>query len=255
MDVLAELLRRTPRFNGKGRITSYWLRSRSGQRTRVLPGGLRMSLDMTIPYEAMVWIGWEEQEELRALSRLLHPGDSFIDCGANIGLWSLVAAPIVGPEGQVDAFEPSPDVARRLAAHAAQSPVIKVHAAALSDRPGSVTLDVGSHHNLAHISDNGTIAVAATTLDAALERPPSGIKIDVEGHELQVLQGAREALAQRPWIVIEFNKLHVEARRLGDWPVHELLAGLGYGVSTLGGERLDADWAPEFSYANVLYRA
>jgi FkbM family methyltransferase len=255
MDLLAELLRRTPPFKGKGRLLSHWVRGRSGQRTRVLPGGLRMSLDMAVPYEAMVWIGWEEQSELLALSRLLHPGDSFVDCGANIGLWSLVAAPIVGSNGSVDAFEASPDVAARLAAHAAQSPVIRVHAAALSETPGSVRLDVGSTHNLARISDEGTVSVPATTLDAALDRPPSGIKIDVEGHELQVLRGARETLAQRPWIVVEFNKQHAGARRLGEWPVHEHLSALGYRAGTVDGEALDAEWTSRFGYANILYRA
>src|ERR1700730_10311975 len=61
MDLLAELIRRTPGFRGQGRIVSYWLKTRSGQRTRVLPGGLHMSLNMSVPYEAMVWLGWEER--------------------------------------------------------------------------------------------------------------------------------------------------------------------------------------------------
>jgi FkbM family methyltransferase len=255
MDLLAELLWRTPPFKGKGRVLSHWVRTRKGRRTRVLPGGLSMSLDMTIPYEAMVWIGWEEQDELLALARLLGPGDSFVDCGANIGLWSLVAAPLVGTSGNVEAFEPSPNAAARLAAHAAQSSVIRVHAAALADEPGSVTFDVGETHNLARISDNGSITVPATTLDAALERPASGIKIDVEGYELQVLMGAQETLAARPWIVVEFNKQHVTAPRLGDWPVHTLLTGLGYRAGTIDGAAVDDGWAPRFGYANVLYQA
>jgi FkbM family methyltransferase len=254
VDVIAELLRRTPRFKGKGRLVSYWLRTRTGRRRRILPGGLEISLDMTVPYEAMIWIGWEEKAELEALARLLRPGDTFVDCGANIGLWSLVAAPLVGPDGNVIAFEPNPDTAMRLSAHAGQSPVIEVHRAALSDRPGSLSLALGNHHNVTRVSEHGEISVPAMTLDAALKRAANGIKIDVEGCELQVLMGAQEALSHRPWIVVEFNTDHTDALSLADWPVHRLLVGMGYRASTVEGQRLDGSWVPEFGFANLLYQ-
>ena len=254
MDVLAELLRRTPSFRGKGRIVSHWLRTRGGQRSRILPGGLEIALDMSVPYEAMIWIGWEEQEELRALRQLLHSGETFVDCGANIGLWSLVAAPLVWPDGRVVAFEPNLAVAKRLADAAVQSSVIEVHAVALSDKPGVLALDAGREHNLAHVSNEGVHSVAATTLDAVLERRPNGIKIDVEGYELNVLRGAVGALAHRPWIIVEFNKQHSAALRLAEWPVHEHLTGLGYSAHSAGGERLADGWAPRHGYASVLYR-
>ena len=254
MDVLAELLRRTPNFRGKGRIVSHWLRTRGGQRSRILPGGLEIALDMSVPYEAMIWIGWEEQEELRALRQLLHSGETFVDCGANIGLWSLVAAPMVWPDGRVVAFEPNLAVAKRLADAAVQSSVIEVHAVALSDKPGVLALDAGREHNLAHVSNEGVHSVAATTLDAVLERRPNGIKIDVEGYELNVLRGAVGALAHRPWIIVEFNKQHSAALQLVEWPVHEHLTGLGYRAHSISGERLADEWTPRHGYASVLYR-
>ena len=254
MDVLAELLRRTPSFKGKGRIVSHWLRTRRGQRARILPGGLEIPLDMSVPYEAMIWIGWEEQEELHALRQLLHSGETFIDCGANIGLWSLVAAPMVWPNGRVVAFEPNPSVAKRLAEAAVQSSVIEVHAMALSDKPGVLQLAAGREHNLARINSEGARSVPATTLDAVLERRPDGIKIDVEGYELKVLNGAVEALSHRPWIIVEFNKQHSAALRLAEWAVHEHLTDLGYRAHTVGGERLADEWTPKYGYANVLYQ-
>ncbi|TML00101.1 MAG: FkbM family methyltransferase [Actinobacteria bacterium] len=254
MDVLAELLRRTPSLKGKGRIVSHWLRTRSGQRSRILPGGLEIALDMSVPYEAMIWIGWEEQEELRALRQLLHSGETFIDCGANIGLWSLVAAPIVWPDGRVIAFEPNPLVAKRLADAAVQSSVIEVHTIALSDKPGVLPLAAGREHNLAHISSEGACTVPATTLDAILDRRPDGIKIDVEGYELHVLNGAEQALSHRPWIIVEFNKQHSAAVRLADWSVHGHLTDLGYRAHTVIGERLADEWTPRYGYASVLYR-
>lgn len=255
MDPLAELIRRTPGFRGKGRIVSYWLKRGRGPRTRVLPGGLSISLEMSVPYEAMVWLGWEEREELEVLVRLLRPGDTFVDCGANIGLWSLVAAPLVGGGGRVIAFEPNPDSATRLTDHAAQSPAIRVHATALSEEPGLLSLDPGEHHNLTRVTSDGSIEVEATTLDLAVDGPVHGIKLDVEGHELQVLKGAHRVLSTRPWVVVEFNTLHTPARRLGEWPVHRLLTELGYRASAPGGDDLGSDWAPPFTYANILYRA
>jgi FkbM family methyltransferase len=255
MDVLAELLRHTPSFKGKGRIVSHWLRTRSGQRSRILPGGLEIPLDMSVPYEAMIWMGWEEQEELRALPHLLHPGETFIDCGANVGLWSLVAAPLVWPDGRVIAFEPNPSVAKRLAGVAVQSSVIEVHAAALSDAPGALQLTAGREHNLAQISSEGGLSVPATTLDAELDRIPHGIKIDVEGFELKVLSGAVEALSHRPWLIVECNAQHNTFARLADWPVHQHLTDLGYRAHTIAGGPLAGDWAPSSGYANVLYRA
>jgi len=254
MDVLAELLRRTPSFRGKGRIVSHWLRTRGGQRSRILPGGLEIALDMSVPYEAMIWIGWEEHEELRALRRLLHPGETFVDCGANIGLWSLVAAPLVWPDGRVVAFEPNPAVAKRLTNAAVQSSVIEVHAVALSDEPGVLALAAGREHNLARLSSDGEHSVTATTLDAVLERRPDGIKIDVEGYELNVLRGAVGALAHRPWIIVEFNEQHSAAQRLAEWPVHEHLTGLGYLPHSVCGEPLADGWTPKHGYASVLYR-
>ena len=255
MDPLAELIRRTPGFRGKGRILSFWLKTRRGRRTRVLPGGLRISLAMNVPYEAMVWLGWEEREELELLSRLLRPGDTFVDCGANIGLWSLVAAPRVGAGGRVIAFEPNPGSSRRLAEHAEQSPVIQVHATALSAAPHTLRFEPGEHHNLARVSSEGSMQVQATTLDAAVEPPVHGIKLDVEGHELEVLRGAERVLSGRPWVFVEFNTLHTPARRLGEWSVHGLLTDLGYRASSLRGDALDGSWAPPFTYANILYRA
>jgi FkbM family methyltransferase len=209
---------------------------------------------MSVPYEAMIWIGWEEQEELRALRRLLQSGETFVDCGANIGLWSLVAAPLVWPDGRVVAFEPNPAVAKRLADAAVQSSVIEVHAVALSDEPGVLALAAGREHNLARVSSEGRHSVAATTLDAVLERRPDGIKIDVEGYELNVLRGAVGALAHRPWVIVEFNKQQSAAQRLAEWPVHEHLTGLGYVPHSVGGERLADGWTPKYEYASVLYR-
>ena len=123
MDWLGHLLRATGHFRGRGRLTRYWLNRRQPNdcRTAKLPGGAEIICEMNVPYEAMVWLGQEEPEDLRMLQRLLQPGQTFVDCGANIGLWSLVAATAVQPNGKVFAFEPNPRTHQRLTQHIEQN--------------------------------------------------------------------------------------------------------------------------------------
>ena len=214
-----------------------------------------MELDVRVDYEAMIWLGLEERDELAVLPSLLKPGDTFVDCGANLGLWSLAAAPLVGESGKVVAFEPNPATFRRLRDHARPAPTIEVHHVAVADRPGVLRFDPGQSHNVSRVTEDGSLEVPATTLDDALTDPPTGIKIDVEGHELAVLRGASQVLAARPWLVLEFNAEHVASKRLGDWPVHAHLTGLGYHASTFAGERLNEEWRLRRDYTNLLYKA
>jgi FkbM family methyltransferase len=235
-------------------VLRWWSRRQKAPRVRKFPGGLAMNLDVRSEYEATIWLGLEERVELAALPSLLRPGDTFVDCGANLGLWTLSAAPLVGNRGRVIAFEPNPETFRRLREHARPyAERIQVHHAAVSDQRGVVRFDLGSFHNLSRVAPMGSVEVPATTLDEALGHPPAGVKIDVEGHELAVLRGAAKALAARPWLVVEFNVDHALSRRLGDWPVHRQLARLGYRASTFAGERAGPGWRPRRSYANLLY--
>src|SRR5579863_2846250 len=82
-------------------------------------GDLRMELDLGEHMASQVfWFGYYSRDLLQALDRLLKPGDVFLDVGANIGEVSLFAAKRVGRAGRVTAFEPIPDLARKLRSHA-----------------------------------------------------------------------------------------------------------------------------------------
>jgi len=88
---------------------------------RPLPDGSILKVQLDVPYEQMVWLQDEEWDELRYLQNKLRPGDVFIDVGANIGLWTLVAATSVGPSGRVFSFEPNPNyVSQAVGKHKAQ---------------------------------------------------------------------------------------------------------------------------------------
>jgi FkbM family methyltransferase len=256
MDPVARMLVSTPHFRGKRRLLRWWSGRQSGPRIRQFPGGLTMELDVRSDYEANIWLGLEERVELAALQSLLGPGDTFVDCGANLGLWTLAAAALVGERGTVVAFEPNPDTFRRLREHGLPcAGRIETHNTALSDRSGVVRFDPGRSHNVSQVTPEGTLEVPATTLDEALTRQPTGIKIDVEGQELAVLRCASRVLAARPWLVLEFNSDHAPSRRLGDWPVHAHLERLGYRASTFAGEQLGAGWRLRRDYTNLLYIA
>lgn len=145
---------------------------------------------------------------------LLKPGDTFVDVGANVGLHTLWASRKLGPTGTVVAFEPDPDNLRFLRANLARNECtnVEVVAAAVSDRRGTADLYQNEHNrgnlSLSSHGDTGEyVAVPTQTLDESLtnHRNLALIKIDVEGAEPLVLDGATHTLQANPScaIVIE----------------------------------------------------
>ncbi|MBV9773222.1 MAG: FkbM family methyltransferase [Gemmatimonadetes bacterium] len=140
-----------------------------------------------------------------------------LDVGANLGYYTYHLAKLFG---RVVAFEPNPAVASSLRAWGA--PNVEIHTAALSSAPGDVDLFVPivngvrqpgwasfDRNNLAGASDFEVIRVATRTLDSYGFRDVSFIKMDVEGHEPAVLQGARETIrASRPVVLVEVKELN-----------------------------------------------
>ena len=169
---------------------------------------------------AMTLDGDYEPEVGAALRRLLRPGDTFVDVGANYGWHSLLAASVVGPDGRVLAIEPNPDNSTLLARSAADSGFanITVVTAAVADAPGWAALVTdGSNGWIAPLGDpvgpvTCSYAVPVRTLDeivssAGFERVDV-VKVDVEGNEVGVLRGGTRTFAgtaeHRPALVTEF---------------------------------------------------
>jgi FkbM family methyltransferase len=139
----------------------------------------------------------------------LHPGMTFWDLGANQGVFSLVAAKLVGPTGRVLSLEPDPELAERLAEHAAANgcsniQIIQAAAGAVDgpvnfDRGGVSGADFGQGKIVSYEESDllaGHLSIRCVTLDSLLRRetPPHFIKCDVEGAEAEVFQAARELL-------------------------------------------------------------
>lgn len=265
--LLAWFIKRTGSFKGKGRLIWFWMAKRPTElkRTRPLPGGGSVLCDLAIPYEAMVWLEQEEQPDLVILQKLLRPGQIFVDCGANIGIWTLVAAAKVAESGKVYAFEPNPLTFQKLQANLSTGSWQNIEARpeALGSEEGTVYLKCEVQHNISQVvlaSQADTLVVPQVTLDSSLAKlAVAGIKIDVEGFELKVLKGAAQLLkAQHPWLCVEFNTVLAGVNVLGQWEVHQYLSELGYHArlfkDALADNILPRGWQTT-GYCNLFYFA
>lgn len=177
--------------------------------------------------------GVGERGVQETLQKHLQPGMTFYDVGANIGFFSLLAARMVGKEGQVVAFEADPEIAMRLREHVARNKFewIKVEEEAVWSEAGFVFFeridpaaspDRGLGHIVAARAED-TIQVNAVSLDQYSEANPAPdfIKCDVEGAEVEVFRGAERLLREkRPGIICEMHSEQNERILLEEFSRH-----------------------------------
>jgi FkbM family methyltransferase len=168
--------------------------------------------------------------EMQIWQEVLQPGDRFVDVGANVGLYSLLA----GERGcEVIAVEPAPDMAKRLRDNAARNGrVIEVHEVALMDRHGRADLD-GPDPNRRRAALSGSGPIEVMTLDEIVAgRTIRGMKIDVEGNERLVLAGGHETLSNPSLelVQLEWNTTSIDALGEDRSPVAAQLRSLGFAL-------------------------
>ena len=196
-------------------------------------------------------------EEMTLIRRVLREGDGFIDGGANIGVYSLLAASLVGPTGQVVAFEPFPVHAERFRANVALNRFANVtlRTAALSEAEGTVSFvtnrDVSNRIQTRTDADADTIEVECTTLDSALAgRPRFTIgKLDLEGSEIAALRGAGRLLAEAdpPLWIIEWDPGLLAKRGHDPQELLDLLAASAYRIVRVEKDRFVPATLPKVS--------
>ena len=141
----------------------------------------------------------------------LKRGDIFIDIGANIGYYTLLASSLVGPYGRVHAIEPSHSIGERLRENLALNRCgnVTVHPYAVSNTTGEVPIFLHDATNLGHTTIVASVAGAHHRVEKMVEARRLGdivpvedirsarlIKIDVEGAEWLVFQGMKDLLAE-----------------------------------------------------------
>lgn len=166
--------------------------------------------------------GAYDRNVLDACQKLLRPGETAFDIGANVGLVSLELCARFGGTVRVTSFEPQPDLAKHLAVSARLNAFdIKVFTCLVGDHDGQQTLFVPAHSIHASVISRSRrakcivrpVARLDDLVSDALIDPPAVIKIDVEGAEMAVLNGARGLLHDhQPSVVFEADENRVRFR-------------------------------------------
>ena len=185
--------------------------------------GARMAVsggDMVGRYIAYFGI-WEPS--LTAwLAQRLKPGDTFVDVGANIGYFTLLASQLVGRSGRVIAIEPSPAnlelLEQNVSANRAAN--VRIIPAAVSDAVSELTLYADGVNGMTTLDAKwaGLHSLPATAKvpvaplpDLVGDERPAVIKIDVERHELPVLRSAAPLLGRCPAVAVEVLEANVSS--------------------------------------------
>ena len=208
------------------------------------------------------FLNYYEIRETNYVRKILREGDVFVDIGANIGWFTVLASAGVGASGQVFAFEPS----RRIHQHLADNVGINncgnvvLERLALSDASGSAILANANPRNdgMGSIVHGGRTGeeVRTQTLDAYFEGRDAGtidlVKLDVEGAEMFVLRGMRGLLAAGRVRRILFEYHRGQQAAAGEPPqiIFEFLREFGFEFHALN---YFGNTRPLRSYEDLVY--
>jgi FkbM family methyltransferase len=212
---------------------------------------------------AIFLYGTFEISETRLVQAFLRPGMTFLDVGAHIGYYTLIAARLVGDAGRVHSFEPGREMRAQLEANVARNDLhnVEIHPQALAEQTGEVGFypsALASNQGISSIIASGDgraapVTVPSLSLDDFASRLGGRridfLKMDIEGAELQVIRGGQRFLGGKdaPPMIFEAHDLT---------PVAEALRPLGYQIRQLhytlenGLELPDADAHIESLFAS-----
>jgi FkbM family methyltransferase len=227
------------------------IRGTSNSLVRSLGGGVRMKLYGDSRLCEMLYFDQFEPETRSFLDAYLRPGDVFLDVGANVGLYTIAAAHIVGSTGQVHAFEPCSQTFSRLEENVRLNALrcVSSHRLALSDSNAEAQLslakdgfDAWNSLGTPYMGESGgQETVQTVTLDSfiagrGLEGRVTAVKIDVEGWENQVLAGAEKFLsaANAPALCVEFTEEAAQLAGSSCAALYQTLVRLGFQMFTVG---------------------
>jgi FkbM family methyltransferase len=192
--------------------------------------------------QCLIQTGEYQPEVSAAVAKWLPPGGVMVDVGANVGFMTMLGARRAGPAGRVLAIEPNPAMVVAVRRHLERNLIsnVRLVQAGCSETRGSLPLYIAPDGNPGRTSlsaknadSQRSVEVDVMPLDELVaEFNPLRLdllKIDVEGAELQVLQGAKETLRRfRPVILMEVDPHLLASFGTRPEEIFNLLSELGY---------------------------
>lgn len=230
VSLMRAFLRRWPLPRGQG-VVMRAMGSLLGRRRFLMrvESGVYVEARLTDYVDRWCFIhGYDRDPAVRLSRRLIAPGSTVVDAGANVGMWLMGAARQAGSAGRVIAAEPAPENLTRLTRHLSMNDLdwVEVVPSALGAVDGIAQFYLPSNENSALGSLRSRpgvgrpISVSVRTLDGVLaERGVERVdflKVDVEGAEGLVLDGAKLALSREDAPVVFFEADDSLAQRFGE---------------------------------------
>ena len=182
------------------------------------------------------WLGIHEVGKKKLYQKTIRPGSIVYDIGANVGIYTILSSVLCGTSGKVYAFEPDPHNLKYLRDHVKLNNLqnVSIVEYAISKKSGYLFFQATSDHCNSHISDDGELEINAVSIDDFVfeqdNTPPDFLKIDVEGTESLVLEGAQRTLEEyRPEIFLATHGSEIDTN------CRQQLEKINYNVSKISG--------------------
>uniref|UniRef100_B8HV71 Methyltransferase FkbM family n=1 Tax=Cyanothece sp. (strain PCC 7425 / ATCC 29141) TaxID=395961 RepID=B8HV71_CYAP4 len=222
--------------------------------------GLKFSANLA---DSMFGIGTYEMPLQNTLAQYLQPGSVFYDIGANVGFFSIIAAQLVGDTGQVYAFEPVPENVATIRRNVElnQFANVRIFDQAISSSSGEAELLLAQHIGGASLATaatppdlRGRMKVKTASIDDLLQslslKPPSLVKIDVEGAEIDVLHGMLQTIqTYQPVIIYEVDDGDFVAFQEKRQNIAKLMLSLNYQTMVMEKSYPEIQWHVEHAVA------